>query len=156
MYGDDPERILGQRLRGFREEAAMTQAQLAEVMTGQGFPMHQTTIAKIEAAQRPVTVNEAVRFAAILGLRLPDLLADPDLDEETAAVREEHRQAAAWKIRARAAHAELQARRAQIDVELSAALREREEADAAEADAWRRYRLARRRSAGHSPADGED
>jgi DNA-binding XRE family transcriptional regulator len=67
LYGDNPERILGQRLRALREDAGMTQAQLAEAMTRWGFSLHQTTIGKIETNQRQVTVNEGVMLATLLG-----------------------------------------------------------------------------------------
>jgi transcriptional regulator with XRE-family HTH domain len=155
MYGDDPERILGRRLRALREEAGMTQTQLADAMTRQGFPMHQTMIGKVEANQRPVRVNEAAALAGILGFALPDLLADPDLNAETSALRDELRQATARRLDAEARYAQLKAALAEVTVSLSAATEERNRADEAEREARRLYRLARRRSAGHSPAEDE-
>lgn len=155
-YGDDPERILGQRLRALREEAGMTQAQLAEAMTRQGFEFHQTMIGKIERNLRPVTVNEASMLATILGFTLPDLLADPDLNAETATLREELRQATARRLETVARHNDLVAKRAQLGVELSAALHDRQAAETAEEEALRRFRLARRLSAGHSPDEDRD
>jgi transcriptional regulator with XRE-family HTH domain len=152
-YGEDPERIFGQRLRVLREEAGMTQAQLAERMTGQGFPMHQTTIGKIEANQRPVRVNEASMLAGILGLQLSDLLADPDLTAEVAELREELEQALARRLKIEARRAELQATRAAAGAELSAANQDWIRAEEAEREARRRYRLARRRAAGHRTDD---
>jgi transcriptional regulator with XRE-family HTH domain len=155
MYGEDPQRILGVRLRALREEAGMTQAQLAERMTRLGFPMHQTTVAKIEANQRPVTVNEAVLLASVVGFTLQDLLADPAADKETAALREELRQATARRLELEAVRTELQAQRARIDTSLLAATTEWAAAGEAERDIRQRYRLALRRSAGHSPAEDE-
>jgi transcriptional regulator with XRE-family HTH domain len=70
------------RVRDLREIADLTQRRLAEQMTVMGYRMHQTTIAKIEAGERPVSIGEAVAFASVLGVEMPDLLAgpsDPDL-----------------------------------------------------------------------------
>jgi transcriptional regulator with XRE-family HTH domain len=153
MYGGDPERILGQRLRTLREEVGMTQAHLAAAMTRQGFPMHQTMIGKVEGNQRPVRVNEAAALAAILGFTLADLLADPDLNAETSALRDELRQATARRLDAEAQYAQLKADLAEVTVNLSAATEERNRADEAEREARRLYRLARHRSAGHSPPE---
>ena len=49
-----------------------------EPLGQQGPVMRQSTIAKIEAAQRPVRVNEAVLLAAIFRVPLAELLQDPD------------------------------------------------------------------------------
>ena len=55
--------ILARRLRALREAAQLTQRQLADRMAGAGYQMHQTTIAKIESGDRPVTIGEAVAAA---------------------------------------------------------------------------------------------
>ena len=56
----------------------MTQAEVAKAMAARGFPgMQQSTIAKIEAAQRPVRVNEAAALAVVLHADLADLITDP-------------------------------------------------------------------------------
>jgi transcriptional regulator with XRE-family HTH domain len=155
-YGDDPERILGQRLRALREEAGMSQGEVADAMTRQGFPMHQTMIGKVEQNKRPVRVNEAAALAAILGLTLPDLLADPELDAVESTLRDELREATARRLRAEAAYAQAKAALAEATVSVSAATAERVRADEDEREARRLYRLARRRSAGHSPAEDGD
>jgi len=56
----------------------MTQAEVARAMAARGFPkMQQSTITKIENAQRPVRVNEAAALAAVLHAGLADLVTDP-------------------------------------------------------------------------------
>jgi transcriptional regulator with XRE-family HTH domain len=151
-YREDPERILGMRLRRLREEAGITQAQLAERMTCQGFSMHQTTIAKIEANQRPVTVNEAVMLAVILDIPMPWLLADPELDEEASALWDELRKVIADKLEAEREHAELQAARADVTARLSQASSRRLVLEQREQELQGRWRIARQRVAGHSAA----
>jgi len=76
----DADEILARRLRALREAAQLTQRQLADRMAGAGYQMHQTTIAKIEAGQRPVIVGEAVAFARIIGVDLADLVTEPPDD----------------------------------------------------------------------------
>lgn len=98
----------------------MTQAQLAVQMSGGGFTMHQTTIAKIEAGERPVTVGEAVALALVLGVDLTDLVTERGIDELAQALADQ-------------AHCQ---ERVQAETERLAA------ADAAAADAQRRLRQA--------------
>jgi transcriptional regulator with XRE-family HTH domain len=76
-YAGEPERILAARVREIREKLGMTQAAVARDMTALGLSMRQSTIAKIEAGQRPVYLNEAVRLAAVLRTELDDLITDP-------------------------------------------------------------------------------
>jgi transcriptional regulator with XRE-family HTH domain len=76
----DPERVLAQRVRGLRVKANLTQQEVAEQMTARGLPMVQSQIASIEAAKRPVRVNEAAALADVLGVDLQDLLVMPDPD----------------------------------------------------------------------------
>ena len=65
--------MFGQRLRALRE-VALTQRQLANEMTAAGHTMYQTTIAKIESGERPVSFGEAVSFAEVLGADLDGLV----------------------------------------------------------------------------------
>ena len=101
--------------------ARMTQQQVAERMTGAGYRMHQTTVAKSESGERPVTLGEAVALALVLGVDLQDLLTEPARDELAWAIAE----------RTRCEH--------QMDVEQ----RRQAEADAAAAEAQRRVTQAR-------------
>lgn len=66
--------IFARRLRSVREQADMTQRQLADMMTAAGSKMHATAIAKIEAGDRSVTVGEAIQLATILGVPLMELV----------------------------------------------------------------------------------
>ncbi|MFI6078892.1 helix-turn-helix domain-containing protein [Actinoplanes sp. NPDC051343] len=59
-----PETELAQRLRPLRTQRGWSQAELAQHMSEQyGLRWHQTTIAKIEAGQRPIGLNEAAALA---------------------------------------------------------------------------------------------
>jgi transcriptional regulator with XRE-family HTH domain len=94
-YGGEPERVLAAQVRAFREKLGMTQEQVAREMSARGPVMRQSTIAKIEAGQRPVRVNEAVMLAAILHCDLAALLTDPgqrDRRDDLAAARDAERE----------------------------------------------------------------
>lgn len=94
-YGGEPGRILAAQVRALREKLGMTQGGVAKEMTARGITMRQSTIAKIEANQRPVYVNEAVMLAAILGTDLADLVTDPrqrDMRDALATARGEERE----------------------------------------------------------------
>jgi len=45
-------------------------------MTEAGFPMHQTTVAKIESATRPTRLDELVALTSLFGVEVCDLLAE--------------------------------------------------------------------------------
>lgn len=95
-YGE-PERVLAAQARAYREKLGLTQDEIAAAMTARGHRMRQSTVAKIEAAQRPVRVNEAVALAAVLHADLPALLAGPaqqDRQDALAAARDEERELA--------------------------------------------------------------
>ncbi len=66
--------LFGRRLRYLREEARLTQQQLADVMREAGAKMHRSTIGKIEAGERVVSIGEAAQFADILGIELRELI----------------------------------------------------------------------------------
>jgi transcriptional regulator with XRE-family HTH domain len=66
--------LFGRRLGYMRKEAGLTQQQLADVMRGRGLKMHRSTIGKIEAGERVVSVGEADQFAEALGIDLRQLL----------------------------------------------------------------------------------
>lgn len=70
----DPGAPFGRRLRYLREEAGLTQRQLADVMRGAGYKMHQTTVAKIEAGERAVSVDEAAQLAKVLRIDLTQMI----------------------------------------------------------------------------------
>lgn len=57
--------MLGERVRAARSNAAMSQQALAEAMNGYGFNWRQTTVAKVEAADRPTLFTEVVALGRI-------------------------------------------------------------------------------------------
>ena len=70
-----PEQVVGVNIKAMRAQLGLTQAQLAEAMQGLGHSWVQTTVAKTEAADRPLRVNEVADLARILGTSLPDLVS---------------------------------------------------------------------------------
>lgn len=67
------ETVIALKTRQLRVERGWSQATLAEKMTALGFDMHQTTIAKLEAAKRPIRGNEVYGLAAVFGLPIQAL-----------------------------------------------------------------------------------
>ena len=78
----DPDAAFAQCLRVAREAARLTQQQVAEAMSGRGYPMRQNTISKIEAGDRLVWLGEAVALAEIVGVSLAELAAGPPVPGE--------------------------------------------------------------------------
>jgi transcriptional regulator with XRE-family HTH domain len=88
----DPEAQAGRALRRLRLARSWSQEEVAVRMTAYGYDFHQTTIAKIEAAQRPLRVRELADFAALYGVEVQDLVYPPsgslpEIDEEIIEVR---------------------------------------------------------------------
>jgi transcriptional regulator with XRE-family HTH domain len=71
---NDWESMIGRRVRRNRKALGWTQEQL-----GERLGMHQTSVAKLEAAARPIRVNELAELAVIFDLSPEDLLR-PDTD----------------------------------------------------------------------------
>jgi len=151
LLGDAPERILAQRLRGLREELGMTQKQLAERMTRRGFSIRQTTIAKIEAGQRPVRVNEAVALANILAVELGDLVDDPVASGEAAELSAEHRRLLREVFELEAQVNSLRATRASTDLQLMDAHDRLRQLHREEFDVSRNLRVAQQKARGLKP-----
>lgn len=70
------DRLVGQNLQQLRVAAGMSQAELADQLTGRGHPMRQQIVAKIEAGQRPLRFREAALFADALEVDVDLLLAE--------------------------------------------------------------------------------
>ena len=67
----------GRRIREERERRRWPQQHLATSLSAlYGHAWHQTTVAKVEAGERPVKLAEAVALAALLHMPLGDLLDD--------------------------------------------------------------------------------
>lgn len=69
----DFERAVALKVRQLRQERAWSQDDLAERMTRLGFPMRQTTVAKLEGTRRPIRAAEVYALAAAFGLPLEAL-----------------------------------------------------------------------------------
>lgn len=72
------ERMFGVRVKDLRQAKGLTQEELAARMTASGYPMHQTTVAKMEGGGRPTSVGEMAVLAAIFEMAIPDLFQDTD------------------------------------------------------------------------------
>lgn len=56
-------------------------------MSARGFSWRQTTVAKTEAAERPIRINEAAALAMVLGVNLFDLFDPGDSEDEYETLR---------------------------------------------------------------------
>lgn len=72
---------VGARVRSLRAGRDWTQGDLAKRMATAGYPMHQTTVAKMESGARPTTVNEVAALAFIFGVPPSALLSDDDVND---------------------------------------------------------------------------
>jgi transcriptional regulator with XRE-family HTH domain len=96
LIGDgrpDPEVQAGRALRRLRTARGWSQEEVARRMKAYGYDFHQTMIAKIEAAQRPIRVRELADFAALYGVEVHELIYPPagsleEAGKEIAALRE--------------------------------------------------------------------
>jgi transcriptional regulator with XRE-family HTH domain len=73
---DFADSIFARRLRAIRKQAEVTQKLLADRMAARGHKMLQSTVAKIESGERPVSIGEAVQFAEVLGVDLGELITE--------------------------------------------------------------------------------
>lgn len=72
----------GRRVAKLRKAAGLTQGDLAERMSQGGRSYAQSTIAKIEKATRPTSVEELYMLALILEVDVADLVSRTGLDAE--------------------------------------------------------------------------
>jgi transcriptional regulator with XRE-family HTH domain len=82
-----PEHVVGRRVKALRAARGWSQQELATRMLDLGYAWRQTTVAKTEAADRPIRVNEMQGLAKAFGVSMNDLLTVPidDLDVANAA-----------------------------------------------------------------------
>ena len=73
--------IFGRRLKELRQRAHISQAKLAELMTEQGQAMSQVTVGRLEAARRPVNIDELALIAKTFGLTCAELISVIDTEE---------------------------------------------------------------------------
>jgi transcriptional regulator with XRE-family HTH domain len=79
---DFSDSIFARKLREIRQQAGVTQQQIADRMTGAGHKLHRSAVAKIELGERPVTIGEAVQLAGVLGVPLMEMVTDRDAATE--------------------------------------------------------------------------
>lgn len=78
-----PEELAGRELRRLRIARGWSQEEVAQRMSAYGYDWHQTTVGRIEAAQRPLRLNEAADMCRLFGVALERLMwPDPDLAPE--------------------------------------------------------------------------
>lgn len=81
---ETPEEIAGRELQRLRIARGWSQEEAARQMDAYGYDWHQTTVSKIEAAQRPLRLNELADLASLYGVPLDALLSElPQIDSET-------------------------------------------------------------------------
>jgi transcriptional regulator with XRE-family HTH domain len=73
----DPGTALAARLRLAREQAGLSQGQVAKLMR-----MHRPTVSEIEAGRRRVQVEEIAEFAKLYHVAIPWLLGEEDGGED--------------------------------------------------------------------------
>jgi transcriptional regulator with XRE-family HTH domain len=86
MHSKTAEERVGANIKACRAKLGLTQAELAEAMQGLGHSWGQTTVAKTEAADRPLRVNEVADLARVLGTQIPHLVTSPS-DWESEAIQ---------------------------------------------------------------------
>jgi transcriptional regulator with XRE-family HTH domain len=67
------EKVIAEKVRQLRTERGWSQDDLARRMDELGWPMHQTTVAKLEAAKRPIRAAEVYALAMAFGLPMQAL-----------------------------------------------------------------------------------
>jgi transcriptional regulator with XRE-family HTH domain len=105
----DPEVQAGRALRRLRLLRGWSQEEVAKRMQAFGYEFHQTMVAKIEAAQRPLRVRELADFAALYGVEVQELIYAPSgsLEEVTQEIVEFQHQLLKARQQAEACSAEL-------------------------------------------------
>jgi transcriptional regulator with XRE-family HTH domain len=68
------EELAGRELRRLRTAAGWSQEEVARRMDAYGYRAHQTTIAKIESADRPLRLNELADLCDLFGVTPAGLL----------------------------------------------------------------------------------
>ena len=105
----DPEVQAGRALRRLRKARGWSQDEVGRRMKAYGYDFHQTMIAKIEAAQRPLRVRELADFAALYGMEVHELIYPP-----AGSLREVSREIATVTDHLQAADRDVQARRQEL------------------------------------------
>jgi len=72
------EQLTGELVRHHRIARGYSQQVVADSMVKLGFSWRQTTVAKTEAAERPIRVNELTALARVLDLQAHQLVEEPE------------------------------------------------------------------------------
>lgn len=68
------EELAGCELRRLRIAAGWSQGEVARLMDAYGYHWHQTIVAKVESAGRPLRLSELADLCDLFGVSLPELL----------------------------------------------------------------------------------
>ncbi|MGA7418614.1 MAG: helix-turn-helix transcriptional regulator [Acidimicrobiales bacterium] len=72
-----PEEYVGASIRRLRQAHGWSQEQLARAMSDAGFKWIQTTVAKTEAAERPIRLGEMIGLARLFGVEAHEMFEPP-------------------------------------------------------------------------------
>jgi transcriptional regulator with XRE-family HTH domain len=86
-----PEELAGRELYRLRKGRGWSQEEVARRMTAYGYTWHQTTVGRVETAERPLRLNEVVHLAAMFQVPVTQFLlpVDMTLQEIDDAIEEE-------------------------------------------------------------------
>ena len=77
-----PEQLLGRQVRLLRQARGWSQQDVAEKMRPYGHHWSQATVTRLEAATRPIRLNEVADLAALFGIPVAQFLESPDFKWE--------------------------------------------------------------------------
>jgi transcriptional regulator with XRE-family HTH domain len=69
-----PEQFIGRQVRMLRQINGWSQHDVAEKMRAYGYQWSQATVTRLEAATRPIRLNELADLAALFGVPVPQFL----------------------------------------------------------------------------------
>src|SRR5689334_14637275 len=77
-----PEQLVGRQVRLLRQARGWSQQDVAERMRPYGHQWSQATVTRLEAATRPIRLNEVADLAALFGIPVAQFLESPDFEWE--------------------------------------------------------------------------
>lgn len=101
------EDVFRAQVRQRRQVLGWSQQRVAEEMTKHGHAWHQTTVAKVEAGQRPIGLGEAVALGRVLGANISDMTSEAAHNPEAQLLDLRQRELAILDRRAVELHARL-------------------------------------------------
>lgn len=90
---DDPDEVFRVQVRQRRTALGWSQQRLTDELVKLGYPWHQTTVAKVEAGQRRLSLGEATALARVLGGSLAEMASESvaDMDARIRDLRHQER-----------------------------------------------------------------